>query len=188
MTFFSAHILNVQFLLQYVHRTNGSVLHSNMEHEAHVKTVLEQSARPLLTSSDFFSLPEQLWSTRRFNQEGQANPGYSNLVLLGFSIRAEVGSEPSSRNPVRQQARLLGTLSNTEQQTHQQCGESTWEMASTQSQILCTIWLMATANPVQETTGPILSAAISSLDLQGAISETFGPVACLFVWCLPPFR
>ena len=29
---FSAHILNVPFLLQYVHRTNGSVLHSNREH------------------------------------------------------------------------------------------------------------------------------------------------------------
>ena len=96
-----------------------------------MKIALEQSARPLHTSWDFFSLPQQLWSTRSFNQEGQVNPGCSNLVLLGFSTRAEVGSEPSSRNPVRQQARLLGTLSNTEQQTHQQCGESTWEMAST---------------------------------------------------------
>ena len=147
-----------------------------------MKIALEQSAWPLLKSSDFFSLPEQLWSTRRFNQEGQENPGCSNLVLLGFSIRAEVGSEPSSRNPVRQQARLLGTLSNTGQQTHQQCGKSMWEMASTIANPMHH-WSMAAADPVQETTGPILSAAISSssLDLQGAISETSGPLACLFV-------
>ena len=43
------------------------------------------------------------------------NPGHSNLVLRSFGTRAEVGSEPSSRNRVRQQARPLGTPSNTEQ-------------------------------------------------------------------------